>query len=274
MNQSLAQISTIDALITQVLQGRFNADPASLPVVGSFAVKQNTRFPGSEQTFHNNYLLVRVGTAFGGCCVESQQLADIEVETLAGQTLAQLLENPQLPVRIAALDAYFGVTYPHSQQTAGELIQLPFGTPLERAVARDEAIVALLDIQPGQKVGLIGVVNPIVDAITSRGGICLPCDFNMTRTASGIEVQQDMRPVLAQADQVIATGMTLSNGSFDAILDTVRQRQIPLVVYAQTGSAIVPRFLGQGVSGAACEIFPYSQFSAEPSGLCLYRSTS
>jgi uncharacterized protein (DUF4213/DUF364 family) len=122
------------------------------------------------------------------------------------------------------------------------------------------------------RVGLIGVVNPLVDAIRAHGGICLPCDFNMERTADGTEVVKDMALVLAQADLVIAAGMTLSNGSFDEILSATRLRNIPLIVYAQTGSAIVPRFLGDGVAAVSAEPFPFSQFSADPTPIHLYRA--
>ena len=70
---------------------------------------------------------------------------------------------------------------------------------------------------------------------------------------------------------IVATGMTLGNGSFDTILAAVRRRGIPFVVYAQTGSAIVPRFLGHGVTGISAEPFPFSQFSADPTPIHLYR---
>ncbi len=267
------KIDNISGLITQVLQGQYGVSPNENSVVGAFAVRQSTRFPGSEQIYRNHYLLLRVGKAFGGCCVEPKQLDEIDAESLAGNSLADLLEHSLLAVRIAALDAYFGIATPHRSAKMAQKFELPLGTPLERAVARDEAIVSLLKVQPNEKVGLIGVVNPIVDEIEKHGGICLPCDFNMSQTASGIKVEQDMIPVLRQADRVIVTGMTLSNGSFDEILAIVRERKIPLLVYAQTGSAIVAQFLGQGVTAICAEPFPYSQFSAEPTSVYLYQAS-
>ncbi|WP_448567126.1 Rossmann-like domain-containing protein [Thalassotalea ganghwensis] len=267
------QIENVSALINQVLQGQYALSPNDAYVVGAFAVRQSTRFPGSGETYRNHYLLLRVGKAFGGCCLEPKQLDEIDAEALAGSSIAQLLEHPLLGVRIAALDAYLGEVAPHRMANSVTRFELPLGTPYERAVARDQAIVSLLNIQPGEKVGLIGVVNPIVDEITHHGGICLPCDFNMSKTASGIKVEQDMYAVLRQADRMIITGMTLTNGSFDQILEIVRKRCIPLLVYAQTGSAIIPQFLGQGVSAICAEPFPYSQFSAEPSAVYLYQAS-
>lgn len=265
---------TVNDLIRNVLEGFYNTDANTLYIVGAFWVKQSTQFPGTQQKYRNHYLLLRVGSIFGGCCLEPNQLAPEIADELAGKTIAELLQDERLPIQIAALDAYFASVYPHKTAVLAQSLQLPAGTPLERAVVRDEAIADLLNIKEKQKVGLIGVVNPLVTAIEKHGGICLPCDFNMERTQSGISVIKDMNVVLRDADFIIATGMTLTNGSFDKILAAVRERNIPLVIYAQTGSAIIPQFLGNGVSAIMAEPFPYSQFSAEPTSIYLYRAAS
>ena len=262
----------VDSLITRVLQGQYELDAHQCFVAGAFAVRQFTKFPGASHRYRNFYLLLRVGSAFGGCCVEAEQLDKIDTESLAGINLANLLECAALPVRIAALDAYFALLKPHRDQPQATRVELPQGTPYERAIARDRAIVSLQAVEADENVGLIGVVNPIVEEIEKRGAQCLPCDFNMTRTSTGINVTRDMDPVLRRADRLIVTGMTLSNGSFDTILQAAKERNIPLLVYAQTGSAIAPQFLGSGVSAVCAEPFPYSQFSAEPSSIYLYRA--
>ncbi len=263
--------ASVDALIAQVGAGIFGADPATLHVTGACWMAQSTRFPGTRQTYRNYYLLLRVGAAFGACCVERDALDPAIAPSLAGLTVAELLADQRLPVRIAALDAYLNAVRPHRDAAGASTMLLPAGAPPVRALARDRAIASLVAIKPGQRVGLIGVVNPLVSAIEERGGRCLPCDFNMERTQSGLEVTRDMLPILETADLIIATGMTLSNGSFDVILAAARRRAIPLIVYAQTGSGIVPRFLGSGVSAVSAEPFPFSQFSADPTPIYLYR---
>jgi hypothetical protein len=45
--------------------------------------------------------------------------------------------------------------------------------------------------------------------------------------ASGLPVSRDMEEVVEAADAVVATGMTLSNGSFDVLLDRCLQQEIP-----------------------------------------------
>lgn len=271
MNQATDFPATIAELIEQVLEGQLGRDPGELPVVGAFWVAQATQFPGTVQKYRNYYLLVRVEATFGACCVECDQLDATIAEDLAGSTLADLLRDERLAVRIAALDAYLGHRTPHTEAANAVPMLLPRGAPPVRAVARDQAIASLIRFKPGSKVGLIGVVNPLVAAIQQQGGICLPCDFNMKWTADGLTVTADMAPILEEADLIIATGMTLSNGSFDHILSAVRRRGIPFIVYAQTGSAIAPFFLGNGVSAVSAEPFPFSQFSADPTPIYLYR---
>jgi hypothetical protein len=263
--------ATVDELLQEVRRGVHGPDPATLFVVGAFSIRQSTRFPGTQQKYRNYYLLVRVGAAFGACCVERDQLDSVVAEELPGTSVAALLDDARLPVRIAALDAYLGAVSPHRDSPRARPTLLPAGAPPERARARDEAIASLVGVGPGQRVALIGVVNPLVAAIQARGATCLPCDFNMEQTQDGLPVAKDMDAVLAQADGVIATGMTLANGSFDRILAAVRERRLPFVVYAQTGSSIVPRFLGHGVSAVSAEPFPFSQFSADPTPVYLYR---
>lgn len=270
LDQTTAQPTTIAELLEAVRQGAYGVDPAELFASGAMWICQSTKFPGTSQQYRNYYLVLRSGAAFGACCVERDDLPSVVAEELAGASLASLLNDPRLPVKIAALDAYFGTVRPHRSAGQATAWQLPLGTPQDRALARDRAIVSLLDINPGQQVALIGVVNPLVQAIRERGGVCLPCDFNLAQTQWGDPVSKNMDSVLAAADFVIATGMTLSNGSFDRILSHVRQHAIPLVVYAQTGSSIVPQFLGQGVTAISAEPFPFSQFSAEPSVLYRY----
>ncbi|HEU4322876.1 MAG TPA: DUF364 domain-containing protein [Roseiflexaceae bacterium] len=264
--------ATVADLTEAVRRGEYGPDPASLFVTGAFWVRQSTQFPGTEHKYRNYYLLVRVGAAFGACCVERDQLDSSIAEDLSGQSVAALLDDERLPVRIAALDAYLGAVLPHRDAAGATALLLPAGAPPERARARDEAIASLLLLEPGQKVGLIGVVNPLVTAIRARGATCLPCDFNMERTQDGQPVMRDMQPLLEQADLVIATGMTMSNGSFDRILEALRARGVPLIIYAQTGSAIAPRFLGNGVAAVSAEPFPFSQFSADPTSIYLYRA--
>ncbi|TCC56469.1 hypothetical protein E0H73_32845 [Kribbella pittospori] len=262
--------ASVAALTSSVLAGSRGPAPSTLSVTSAFWLHHTTRLPGAEVTYRNYYVLLRVGEVFGACSFEAGELDPSYCADASGVSLDELIADGPLPVRIAALDAYLASVEPHHSAAGAEEIVLPAGAPDVRARARDAAVAGLLDVRPGWKVALIGVVNPLVDAITERGGICLPCDFNLRETASGLPVSRDMTEVIDAADAVVATGMTLSNGSFDVLLDRCRQQSKPLAIYAQTGSAVVRAFLGSGVTALSAEPFPFSQFSARSTSLYRY----
>ncbi|WP_024758349.1 Rossmann-like domain-containing protein [Streptomyces exfoliatus] len=269
--------TSVDGLVEAVLAGEHGPLPSELVATSVFWIHHGTRLAGGDTTYLNQYVLVRLGGSFGGCAFEAGEIDPAICRDSSGTPLDVLLREAPRPLRIAALDAYLSEVRPH--RTAGgagdaEPVTLPAGTPELRARARDAAIAGLLDIEEGAEVGLIGVVNPLVAAIRDRGGRPLPCDLNLRTTQWGDPVTADMHEVLDRAQAVVATGMTLSNGSFDTILDRCRSRGIPLVVYAQTGSAVARAFLGSGVTALSAEPFPFSQFSAEETVLYRYRTVA
>ncbi|MFE4540862.1 Rossmann-like domain-containing protein [Streptomyces scopuliridis] len=268
---SPAQPQSVPELQQAVLEGAFGPPPGELTVTSAFWLHHTTRLADSRATYRNHYLLLRTGDAFGACSFEVGELAPDFCADASGHTLDTLIRHASAPVRIAALDAYLGRVQPHRDATDAETVTLPTGTPERRARARDAAVAGLLDITPGAKVALIGVVNPLIAAIRERGGVPLPCDFNLRATHWGDPVTDDMDHVLDTADAVVATGMTLGNGSFDRILGHCRKHALPLVVYAQTGSAVARAFLGSGVTALSAEPFPFSQFSADATALYRYR---
>lgn len=266
--------ATVTELVEQVLAGTYAEGPAAseLTATSVFWLHHGTRLAGGETTYLNQYVLVRVGQSFGGCAFEAGEVDPAVCRDASGSSLDELLRHPARPLRIAALDAYLAQAQPHHSAPGAERVLLPTGTPEVRARARDAAIAGLLDVAPGSKVALIGVVNPLVAAIRERGAECLPCDLNLKATQWGDPVTTDMVEVLDVADAVVATGMTVGNGSFDEILVRCRERDIPLICYAQSASAVVRAFLGAGVTAISAEAFPFSQFSAEESPLYRYRA--
>ncbi|WP_412538014.1 DUF364 domain-containing protein [Longispora sp. K20-0274] len=261
---------SVSALFDTVLTGRAGPPPESLTATSVHWLQHGTRLAGSETTFVTRYVLVRVGAAFGACAFEAGEIEPGVCVEASGATLDRLLTHEVPAVRIAALDAYLAAGRPHPDAGA-EPVPLPAGSPETRARARDAAVAGLLDVAPGSRVALIGVVNPLVAAIRDRGARCLPCDLNLRTTQWGDPVEPDMARVLDRADAVVATGMTLGNGTFDTTLAHCREQGKPFIVYAQTGSAVARAFLGGGVSALSAEPFPFSQCSAEPTTLYRYR---
>ncbi|WP_116112651.1 Rossmann-like domain-containing protein [Austwickia chelonae] len=269
-------VTGIDDLVTHALCTGSRPHPRDLTARSVFYVQHGTRLAGSPVTYRNQYLLVRVEHAFGACAFEAGQFTP-DICDLSGSTVEDLLSHPEPVLRLAALDAYLACVRPHREDPRATVVELPTGTPDQRAIARDAAISSLLDdpnapVPAGSKVALIGVVNPLVQAIREHGCEPLPCDYNLTQTHWGDPITSSMEDVLGQADHVIATGMTMGNGSFDIIRKVCVERRIGLTVYAQSGSAVAREFLGSGVTNLSAEHFPFSQFSADASPLYLYRA--
>ncbi|UVS80509.1 Rossmann-like domain-containing protein [Actinokineospora sp. UTMC 2448] len=264
-------MNTVEDLVADVLAGGHGPDPREVVATSVFWIHHGTRLAGGGTTYRNQYVLARVGTAFGACAFAEGEIDPAVCAEASGAPVADLLADAPAAVRVAALDAYLGHVRPHRTRGA-EPVVLPAGTPESRARARDAAVAGLLDLPPGAKVALIGVVNPLVAAIRDRGAECLPCDLTLRTTQWGDPITPDMGEVLDVADAVVATGMTIGNGTFDEILRRCRDRAVPLVVYAQTGSAVARAFLGSGVTALSAEPFPFSQFSAEETVLYRYRA--
>ena len=263
--------STADllALACEHLDAQHDDGPVARSV---FTVQHGTRLASDSALYRNQYVLVRVAGAFGGCALEARELAP-ELTELSGMPVRQLLEHPCLPVRTAALDAWLAARQPHRDDPRARPVTLPRGTPDTRASARDATVAQLLPVAAGQRIALIGVVNSLVDALRARGAEVLPCDLALRRTQWGDPVSPDMEEVMDTADAVLATGMTLGNGTFDRIRARCLERGIPLGIYAQSAPAVAREFLGRGVLALSAEPFPYSQFSADETQLYVYTAT-
>jgi hypothetical protein len=252
--------------------GRLGAPPSDRVATSAFWTCHTTRLAGSTTTYLNHYVLLRSGGSFGAASFAPGQIEPGYCAGASGRPLGELMAaDVALPIRVAALDAYLSELEPHPNALGAEAVALPAGPPEVRARARDEAIAGMLELRPGQRVALIGVVNPLIAAIEARGGRCLPCDFNLRVTHWNQPVAASMDEVLGEAEAVVATGMTLANGTFDRLLAHCRSHALPFIVYAQTGSAVARAFLGSGVTGLCAEPFPFSQFSADPTTVYRYR---
>lgn len=259
-------VAELLALAREQLDAQQGPGPVARSV---FAVQHGTRLAAERELYRNQYVLVRVEGAFGGCAVAARELSP-ELPELSGRSVRELLEHPSLPVRVAVLDAWLAARAPHRDDPRARRVPLPAGTPDERARARDSAVADLLPVSPGQRIALIGVVNPLVAALRDRGAEVLPCDLALRETLWGDPVSRDAEEVLSAADGVLATGMTIGNATFDRIRSRCVDRGIPLGIYAQSAPAVAREFLGRGVTALSAEPFPFSQFSAEQTELHVY----
>ncbi|MGY0022026.1 Rossmann-like domain-containing protein [Streptomyces sp. YJ-C3] len=269
--------ATYDQLVDEVRAGAWGPDPATLRISVAFGTRQAVRHEGRGAGYRNEVLSLRLAEAVGSCAVEPGALPDAAIDDCVGADVATLLAHPLAPVRVAALDAYLMHLRPHTAAHGARTVALAPGTSLEKSRARAAAVVDLLDqgrLSPGATVLVVGVVNSLLEELRSRGLRCIPCDLKGGTTEWGEPIVTDAAAALDHSDAVMASGMTLGNGSFDALREHAVREEKQLVMFAQTGSAVLPRFLGNGVSAVCAEPYPFFWLDGGPGVLHRYRAAA
>ncbi|WP_432009803.1 Rossmann-like domain-containing protein [Streptomyces cucumeris] len=261
-------------LVERVLDGAYGPDPRTQHIALAFTTRQAVRHPGRTGGYRNEVFSLRLGAAVGSCAVEPGALPDSAVEECVGADVARLLHHELTAVRVAALDAYLLHTVPHTTAPGARPLTLPAGTTLDRSRARAGAVVDLLDLAPGRTVLVIGVVNSLLEQLRSRGLHYVPCDLKGGTTEWGEPVATDAHAHLERCDAVLASGMTLGNGSFEPLREHALRHAKPLVMFAQTGSAILPRLLGAGVTAVCAEPYPFFWLDGGPGLIHRYGGAS
>ena len=263
--------TTYDELLTLARAGGLGPDPAGLRISVAFTTRQAVRHEGRGTGYRNEVLSLRLAEAVGSCAVEPGALSDGAVEDCAGADVARLLEHPTAPVRVAALDAYLMHVTPHTPENGARPVTLPSGTSLEKSRVRAEAVAGLLVLPPGATVLVVGVVNSLREALRSRGLGYVPCDLKGGVTEWGEPVVTDALGAAGRCDALLVSGMTLGNGTFEPLRELALRQGKQLVMFAQTGSAVLPRLLGHGVSAVCAEPYPFFWLDGGPGTLHRYR---
>ncbi|MFF7366715.1 Rossmann-like domain-containing protein [Streptomyces tricolor] len=256
--------TTFDQLLESARTGALGPDPAGRRIAVAFTTRQAVRHDGRGTGYRNEVLSLRLGEAVGSCAVEPGALPDSAIDDCVGADVAGLLHHPLLPVRVAALDAYLMHVTPHTPAHGARPAGLPAGTSLEKSRARARAVAELLDVPAGSRVLVVGVVNSLLEALRGRGLDPVPCDFKGGVTEWGDPVGTDALAAAEHCDALLVSGMTLGNGTFEPLRRHALRHGKPLVMFAQTGSAILPRFLGHGVSAVCAEPYPFFWLDGGP----------
>lgn len=266
-------VRTLDQLIAHVRAGGYGPDPAQERIALAFTTAQAVRHAGRSSGYRNEVLSLRLHAAVGSCAVEPGALPAAALDDCVGASAAELLDHRLLAVRIAALDAYLAHVRPHTPDHGARPHALPAGGSLERSQARARAVVDLLPVTGPRRVLVIGVVNSLLEQLRERGLGYVPCDLKGGATEWGEPVLTDALAELEDCDAILASGMTLGNGTFQPLLEHAAATDKPLVMFAQTGSAILPRFLGAGVSAVSAEPYPFFWLDGGPGVIHRYGGT-
>ena len=241
---------TLADLVELVRSGGLGPDPASCSVSVGFTTRQGARHATRGQSYRNTVVSLRVEEAVGSCAVED--ITDNEVHACVGATVLSLLDHPHQAIRTAALDAYLAHVRPH-HLCATKSVTVGPGSSLAKSMARAEAVVDLLDPAPGDRVLVVGVVNSLLHHLRERGATYVACDLKGGRTEWDEPIVTDAASAVDGCDLVLASGMTVGNGTFEPL----RAAGKPMVMFAQTAAAILPWFIGSGVRAVSAEPYPF-----------------
>jgi|GEM_PF-400641 len=259
---------SLAALIDAVRAGRHGVDPTRRQVSVGFVTRQGARHATRLRGYRNQVLSLRVDAAVGSCAVEPGELPDEVVYDCVGASVADLLAHPLLPVRVAALDAYLMAQRPHAE-AADTVVTVPAGSSLAKSQARAAAVVDLLP-PTGGPVLVVGVVNSLLARLRAADRRYLPCDLAGGHTEWDEPCLPDAAALLARCDAILASGMTLGNGTFEPLLAHAAAEGKPFVAFAQTGSAVLPWFLGTGLTAVSAEPYPFFWLDGGPTTLYRY----
>ncbi|MFE6176498.1 Rossmann-like domain-containing protein [Streptomyces sp. NPDC056464] len=262
---------TYDELVAGVRAGALGPDPRTLSVAVAFTTRQAVRHDGRGTGYRNEVLSLRLAEAVGSCAVEPGELPDSALDDCVGADVARLLGHPLPAVRVAALDAYLMHIAPHTPERGARPLALPAGSSLEKSRARARAVAELLDLPAGGRVLVVGVVNSLLEALRSRELGYVPCDLKGGVTEWGERIVTDALAAVRSCDALLVSGMTLGNGTFEPLREHALRHDKQLVMFAQTGSAVLPRFLGHGVSAVCAEPYPFFWLDGGPGVVHRYR---
>ncbi|WP_257153661.1 Rossmann-like domain-containing protein [Streptomyces lunaelactis] len=262
--ETSGNVRSIDELLDRVRSAAYGPGPAQERIAVAFTTTQAVRHAGRTSGYRNEVLSLRLAEAVGSCAVEPGALPAAALDDCVGATVAELLDHPLLPIRIAALDAYLTHARPHTPANGARPYALPAGSSLHKSRARARAVVDLLPVTRLRTVLVVGVVNSLLERLRTRGIGYIPCDLKGGTTEWGEPVRTDAGAELEHCDAILASGMTLGNGTFEPLLAHAAATGKPLVMFAQTGSAVLPRFLGSGVSAVCAEPYPFFWLDGGP----------
>lgn len=257
---------SIEELTEQAHDGHHGDRIAEAAVSVGFLTQQGVRHASRRSSYRNHVLSLRVDDAVGSCAVEPGQLDEDAVLDCVGEPVRELLRHPLPAVRVAALDGYLQSVRPHHRHA--EEVTTGRGTSLQKSLNRAKLVVDLLP--EARRVLVIGVVNSLLHRLRERGTGYIACDLKGGETEWGEPVRTDADAALEDCDAVLASGMVLGNGTFQPLLEHARATGKPLVLFAQTGSGLLPQFLGAGVTAVSAEPYPFFWLDGGPSLLYRY----
>ncbi|MBZ0287571.1 MAG: hypothetical protein K8I30_08145 [Anaerolineae bacterium] len=216
-------------------------------------------FNTARQPEPYSFALVLTGLGLG-CCYADEILS--VPHGWIGQD-ARTLEAPDPVWHVALLDS---IPSPERRQPT-KSVELT-GAPAEKSAIRARVVAdVVMEAAAAQGIKLpkiinIGAVGKFIAELTRRKCVVAACDLEdaiVGQEAGGTTVcgPETTERLISEADIALVTGMTVSNGTLDTILEHARNHGTAVIVFAETGGSFAPELLDAGICAVVAESFPF-----------------
>ena len=245
----------------------------------------------NERPFHLHYVVAQT-VGQGSCHYEPEQSTFNFGRDLLGRNVFDLPiwgDYINRPLAIAALDAVF-----YSLNGKPNEKCIIDGSNIEKSLKRSEivcreAINIIKKRKPKKglkfRVTHIGVVGSMIKLLKNNGKIPIEisaADYDkeiVGKKIHGVTIQHgsEDRELVAEADVVIVTGMTMANKTINEIIDTAEKNNTSLVFFAETGANFASEYCKLGEERGitivvVSEPYPFYLVTYGPSIIKIYRS--
>ena len=216
-----------------------------------------------ERTFNYTYLLMQ--TVGEGACYCSEIPALKEGFHLLGKD-CRTIRPERKCFQVATADAMFSAFEKRPDET-----MTMTGSSAEKALWRSKIVVDEVVRQlelAGKKDGCVinvGVIGNIIKMLTARGIEVAGTDGDPLLVGSeigGVQVFDQDRTIqyVEECDVAVMTGMIVSTGSMEDILEAARRGGTRLVMFCETGANLCEEYVKAGIDSAIAEYFPFYIF--------------
>ena len=136
----------------------------------------------------------------------------------------------------------------------------------EIIIQEAERIIGQLE---GKHILNVGVVGDILTSFSKKGAVVCGTDFDPaiigTKAFGDIRVYDGKKTIelIGEADIAIVTGMTITTQTIDSIIQTCKNRKVPIIVFAETGANLAGYYVRNGVDVYLSEHFPFYIFNGD-----------
>lgn len=181
--------------------------------------------------------------------------------------LQQSIED--IALKTCLLDSVYGAVFPAKKKNR-HILQ---GSSIEKMQCRTRIIIdeakRLLGSLKGKRVVNVGVVGDILRSFFEEGALVTGTDFDQdivgTKYFNEVPILDGILTpsLIAESDLAIITGMTITSGTIDEILQIANHNKVKIIVFAETGANLASYYLDNGVHSYLSEYFPFYIFNGE-----------